>query len=129
MQAYSQDKSNNLCELSYWHDRQLVYTKHATDRARERELPILNMLPENIRLCDVDTAPNGDVVSVSLKVTVDDDITFFAVLTHDGVVITLFKNSKKEFENYQKRKQCRRQHEQYRVETLFNTVKIVERKK
>jgi hypothetical protein len=70
----------------------LRYTRHAVERASERGLPMPAALPNGSRLADLDCG-NGRIAAAVFKVPGQDPKQpgFFAVVSPDGWVVTLFQ--------------------------------------
>lgn len=75
---------------NYWTRKEIVYTNHAIQRANERNLPVIKVMPNSVKIAHVETNVNtGRIDSVICKVDIDGK-NFHLVLSSDGVVITTF---------------------------------------
>jgi hypothetical protein len=97
----------NLSDPKCWRDVQLQYSIHARNRCIEREIPILTQIPDEAKLFDCDKDARGFPYAVCFKIGHDEN-SHCVVLSSEGVVITVFKNTKKEFKDYLHKKQKRR---------------------
>jgi len=97
----------NLSDPKSWRDAQLQYSIHARNRCIEREIPILTQIPDGAKLFDCDKDSRGFPYALCFKIE-DEENSHCIVLSSEGVVITVFKNTKKEFKDYLHKKQKRR---------------------
>ena len=99
---------SNVSRPEYWFDKPLTYTIHAKERCLERRILPVDFLPINSRLVDCETDVNNNIKTLFFKVNEKGDCY---VLSHDGVVITVYdcKNNKKPVHIL--RKKTRRYHD------------------
>ena len=97
----------NLSDPKSWQDITLQYSNHAQNRCIEREIPILTKIPTEARLFDCDKDSQGFPYALCFKID-NEDNGHCIVVSSDGIVITVFKNTKKEFKDYLHKKQKRR---------------------
>jgi hypothetical protein len=96
-----------LSSPEYWFDKPLIYTHHAQDRRLQKSHQIMITLPINSKLMDCEKDANNNVSFLCFKINDDGDCY---IVTHDGVVITVFNSNDKEFDAYTHRKNLRRFH-------------------
>lgn len=97
----------NLSDPKSWQDITLQYSNHAHARCIEREIPILTKIPAEAKLFDCDKDLRGFPYAVCFKIEHEEN-SHCVVVSSEGVVITVFKNTKKEFKDYLHKKQKRR---------------------
>jgi uncharacterized protein (UPF0210 family) len=97
----------NLSDPKSWEDVQLKYSNHAHARCLEREIPILAKIPSYAKLFDCDKDYRGFPYALCFKIG-EGENSHCVVLSSEGIVITVFKNTKKEFQDYLHKKQKRR---------------------
>lgn len=108
----------NIVNPEYWFDKPLIYTHHAQDRRLQRAIKFHDYLPINSKLMDCEKDANNNVSFLCFKINDDGDCY---IVTHDGVVITVFNSNDKKFDAYTHRKNLRRFHKNKLIASFGST--------
>ena len=101
---------SNVARPEYWFDKPLKYTIHARERCLDRAIFPLDFLPINSKLIDCDKDSNNNIKAMCFKVNEKGDCY---LISHDGVVITVFSCKDDNYDTYVHRKNTRRYHQGY----------------
>ena len=117
---------SNIVNPEYWFDKPLIYTNHATERCLERAILFYDFIPINSKLMDCEKDCNNNIKFLCFKINDKGDCF---IVTHDGVVITVFNSQDKGFNKYTHRKNLRRYHKNNLIATFGDsTHRLIPRK-
>ena len=108
----------NCVNAEYWFDKPLIYTAHANERSLDRAILFYDYLPINSKLMDCERDANNNIIFLCFKINEKGDCF---IVTHDGVVITVFNCNDRKFDSYVHRKNLRRFHKNNLIASFGNT--------
>lgn len=101
---------SNVVNSAYWFDKPLIYTNHAKERCLDRAILFYDFLPISSKLMDCERDNKGNITVLCFKINQKGDCF---IVSHDGIVITVFNCNDKGFNSYVHKKNLRRYHQNY----------------